>query len=238
MRTLRKNVRSVIAPRLTASSHLHGAPRILLTSFVLLLVFVGAALARERGPRVEVTCASLPIPVRMDKQQVLAYELHVTNFDVVPLTLKRVEVFVGDDSTGPVSSLGEKELAATMIRVGSGMSPSGDHGSPTDVARVIEPGARSVIYMWIALPASRSVPANLRHRMIFSTSAAGGGSSSDAILENFQVPISRDEVLTLRPPFHGGAWLAGDGPANNTHHRRAITAVDGHIYSAERFAID
>ena len=74
--------------------------------------------------------------------------------------------------------------------------------------------------------------------MIFSAAAAGGGSPTDAILENFQVPISHDAVLTLRPPFHGGIWLAGDGPANNTNHRRAITAVDGHIYSAERFAID
>jgi hypothetical protein len=45
-------------------------------------------------------------------------------------------------------------------------------------------------------------------------------------------------VLTLSPPFHGGTWLAGDGPSNTTNHRRAITAVDGHIYSAERFAID
>ena len=63
-------------------------------------------------------CTSPPIPVRLDKQQVLVYELHVTNFDVVPLTLKHVEVFAGDESTGPVASLDEKALAAAMIRVG------------------------------------------------------------------------------------------------------------------------
>ncbi len=228
----------MVPARLKAYSQLHRAPRILLISFALLSVFAVAILARERGPRVEVVCISPPVPVRIDKQQVLVYELHVTNFDVVPLTLKRVEVFAGDASTGPVASLDEKELAAAMIRVGSGMMPSGDHGSPSDVARVIEPGARSVIYMWIALPASRTMPASLRHRMIFSAPAAGGGSPTDAILENFQVTISHDAVLTLRPPFHGGTWLAGDGPANNTNHRRAITAIDGHIYSAERFAID
>ncbi len=197
-----------------------------------------AAPARERGPRVEVVCTSPPIPVRMDKQRVLVYELHITNFDVVPLTLKRVEVFPGHEGTAPVVSLDGKELAAAMIRVGSGMMPSGDHGSPADVARVIEPGARSVIYIWIALPAGGTLPASLGHRMIFSAAAAGGGAPTDAILEDFQVPISHDAVLTLRPPFHGGTWLAGDGPANNTNHRRAITAIDGHIYSAERFAID
>ena len=202
------------------------------------LVLVVAMAARERGPRVEVVCTSPPIPVRLDKQQVLVYELHVTNFDVVPLTLKHVEVLAVDESSGPVASLDEKTLAQAMLLVVSGMMTSGDHGSPADVARVIEPGARSVIYMWIAVPASGPVPASLRHRMIFSAAAAGGGGPTDAILENVQVPISHDAVLTLRPPFHGGIWLAGDGPANNTNHRRAITAVDGHIYSAERFAID
>jgi hypothetical protein len=233
-----KSVRFLITPADRRScSEFHCALRTPLAVFAL-LAFALAALARERGPRVEVTCTSPPIPVRIDKQLVLVYELHITNFDVVPLTLKRVEVFAGDDSTGTIASLDEKELAASMIRVGAPMMPSGKHGSPADAARVIEPGARSVIYMWIVLPTSRTVPASLQHRMIFSASAAGGGNPTDANLENFQVQVSHDAVLTLSPPFHGGVWLAGDGAANNTNHRRAITAIDGHIYSAERFAMD
>jgi murein DD-endopeptidase len=238
MKILGKNVRFLITPdRLETGAEFQRALRTLLAALAVLAFFV-PAMARERGPRVEVTCPAPPIPVRMDKQQVLVYELHITNFDVVPLTLKRVEVFAGDESNAPVASLGEKDLAAAMIRVGAGMMPSGDHDSPADVARVIEPGSRSVIYMWIPLLGSRTVPARLGHRMIFSGAAAGGGSPMETSLEDFQVPISHDSVLTLRPPFHGGVWLAGDGPANNTNHRRTITAVDGHIYSAERFAID
>jgi len=46
-------------------------------------------LARERGPRVEVVCPSPPVPVRIDKQQVLVYELRVTNFDAGPLRPRR-----------------------------------------------------------------------------------------------------------------------------------------------------
>jgi murein DD-endopeptidase len=238
MKRLGKGVLSLIAPaRLKTHSPVQRILRISLP-VVALLVFAAATLARERGPRVELICTSPPVPVRLDKQQVLVYELHVTNFDVVPLTLKRVEVFGGDESTEPIASLDESALAAAMLRIGSAMTPSGEHGSVANVARVIEPGGRSVLFMWIGLPASRTVPAALRHRMIFSAAAAGGGSPTDAILEDFQVPISHDAALTLHPPFHGGVWLAGDGPANNTNHRRAITAVDGHIYSAERFAID
>jgi len=238
MRRLRKVVRSVFRPA-RPKTNLR-SPRFFRTplTVIVLVMCTLVTLARERGPRVEVVCTSPPIPVRMDKQQVLVYELHVTNFDAVPLTLKRLEVFAGDESTGPIASVDEKALAAAMIRVGSAMMPSGEHGSLVDVGRVIEPGARSVIYMWITLPASGTVPARLRHRMIFSAATTGGGNSADATLEDLQVPISHDAVLTLRPPFHGGVWLAGDGPANKTNHRRAITAVDGHIYSAERFAID
>lgn len=71
--------------------------------------------------------------------------------------------------------------------------------------------------------------------MVFSAAADPDGPST---LEDLQVPVSRDSVPVLRPPFHGGTWLAGSGPDNNSPHRRTITAIDGHIYAAERFAID
>jgi hypothetical protein len=46
------------------------------------------------------------------------------------------------------------------------------------------------------------------------------------------------EIRRLSPPFNGGIWHAEDGPVNNSDHRRSIFAIDGHIYSPERFAID
>src|SRR5258707_12449632 len=87
-------------------------------SVVLLFGFLTAGFARERGPRVEVVCPSPPIPVRIDKRQVLVYELHVTNFDTVPLTLKRLEVFANEEGSGPLTALSDTALSADMIRVG------------------------------------------------------------------------------------------------------------------------
>ena len=163
------------------------------------------------------------------------YELNVINYDVVPLTLKRLEVFANEESTAPVASLADDHLSAVMIHVGAPMVMSGS-GKAED-NRVIAPGTRSVIFMWIALPLNHPVPTSLKHRMPFSA-AAPDGAATDAILEDFQVPVSHGAVLKLAPPFRGGVWLAGDGPSNQTNHRRAITAVDGRVYSAERFAID
>jgi murein DD-endopeptidase len=202
--------------------------------FMVVLGFVTAGFARDRGPRVEVVCPAPPIPVRIDKQQVLVYELHVTNFDTVPLTLKRFEVLANEENSGVLSTLADATLSEAMIRVGEAMVMSDSDGGVRD-ARVIEPGGRSVIYVWIELQPNRSVPASLKHRMVFSPAA---GNTVDTTLEDFQVSVSRESVPTLIPPFKGGIWLAGEGPANNSNHRRTITAIDGHIYSAERFAID
>jgi murein DD-endopeptidase len=202
--------------------------------FMVVLGFVTAGFARDRGPRVEVVCPAPPIPVRIDKQQVLVYELHVTNFDTVPLTLKRFEVLANEENSGVLSTLADATLSEAMIRVGEVMVMSDSDGGVRD-ARVIEPGGRSVIYVWIELQPNRSVPASLKHRMVFSPAA---GNTVDTTLEDFQVSVSPESVPTLIPPFKGGIWLAGEGPANNSNHRRTITAIDGHIYSAERFAID
>jgi murein DD-endopeptidase len=195
---------------------------------------VAVGFARERGPRVEVVCPSSPIPVRIDKRQALVYEIHVTNFDSVPLTLKRFEVFANEESSAPLSTLAETALSAAMIRVGGAMMMTGSTGVVKD-ARVIEPGGRSVIFVWIELQPDRPAPASLKHRMVFSAAA---DSAKDTTLEDFQVPVSQDSVPTLAPPFNGGTWLAGNGPANDSDHRRTIIAIDGHIYSPERFAID
>jgi len=205
-------------------------------SLLINLAVPHVAIARERGPRVEVVCPATPTPVRIDKSQVLVYELHVTNFDTVPLTLERVEVFANNADRDPLSTLSDKKLSAAMIRVGGAMMMSGSTGEPKD-ARVIEPGARNVVYMWVDLPAACSVPAALKHRMVFSSTAVDG-KTAEATLEGFQVSVGHGPVPILGPPFKGGIWLAGDGPANDSNHRRSLMAIDGHVYSPERFAID
>jgi hypothetical protein len=235
------DVRYVFDMSIQETSRSYGPAAWMRLILVVAFGFVAAASARERGPRVEVECPSPPIPVRIDKQQVLAYELHVTNFDVVPLTLKRIEVFAKEDGPAPIGSWADDKLSAAMIHIGAPtMGPtmgSAPNSAPARDQRMIEPGTRSVIFMWIELTPNRAVPVSLQHRMTFSA-AAEGASPADATLEDFQVPVNRAAVLRLSPPFNGGTWVAGSGPSNESDHRRTITAVDGHIYSAERFAID
>jgi hypothetical protein len=86
--------------------------------FVFLSALPCTGFARERGPRVEVICPSRPVPFPLDKRTALVYELHVTNFDVVPLTLKRIEVSANAPDGEPLQSLAGDSLSAVTVRAG------------------------------------------------------------------------------------------------------------------------
>jgi hypothetical protein len=198
---------------------------------VLTFAMLQAGLARERGPRVEVVCPASPIPVKVEDKQALVYELHVTNFDVVPLTLKRLEISADTDKSQPLKIIADDALSAIMTEAGS---TSGAKDS-----EIIGPGKRAVIFLWIELGPDQRTPLSLRHRMVFAAGLPSEGSApTETTLEDFPVAVSQDAVPLLSPPFAGGVWAAGDGPSNDSGHRRSIFAIDGHIYSPERFAID
>ena len=205
--------------------------------FPIVLLLLTPSWARERGPRVEVVCPSPPIPVVIGKNKVLVYELHLTNFDTVPLTLKRLEIFAGRAGGEMLVTFEGDQLSAAMTRIGAAMNMEGDSGGAGNT-RIIAPGGRNILFVWIELPATAAVPAVLRHRMIFSSEPKGAGQASDTTIEDFPVPVSQESPLTLNLPFNGGIWVAGDGAVNDSNHRRSLFAIDGNVYAPERFAID
>jgi murein DD-endopeptidase len=209
-------------------------------AFLVIVIFgtLQPAFARERGPRVELVCPFAPIPVRQGQQQVLVYELHITNFDVVPLTLKRLEIFADQNKSQPLRTIAGDPLSSTMVEVGSNLgSMDGAAGSPVKDSRTIDPGNRAVVFLWVELGLEKSAPSSLSHRLVFIAGDGTGNGAAEATLEDFPVSISRDAVPLLSPPFAGGVWLAGDF-GNVSGHRRSLMAIDGHVHQPERFAID
>jgi hypothetical protein len=191
-----------------------------------------AAFPKERGPRIEVVCPFPPIPVRIGEHPVLVYELHVTNFDKVPLRLSELTVFDDTDATQPLESVSGNALAQVMVDVGS--------SEALQKTQKIDPGRRVVVFLWIALKRDAPTPHRLRHRMVFVSAdpkETGTGGAS-ATLKDFPVEVSDDVVLVLSSPVRDGVWVAGDGPANESGHRRALLAIDGHVHAPERFASD
>jgi hypothetical protein len=186
-------------------------------SILLWLTMSTVGAARERGPRVQVDCPFPPIAVKVAQKagenQVLAYELHITNFDTVPLTLKQLEIFGDGNKTQPLAAISGDALSAIMSEVGA----SGTAKNP----QLIDPGRRAIFFLWVELAPATPLPHNLNHRMVFlAGSPAETGDRTESTLEALPVPVNQETVPVLSPPFDGGIWLAGNGPGNDSGHRR------------------
>jgi murein DD-endopeptidase MepM/ murein hydrolase activator NlpD len=157
------------------------------------------------------------------------YKLHVTNFDKVPLTLSELQVFGDTDTAQGLESVSGDALAPMMVNVGS--------SAYAKETQTINPGARAVVFLWIALKLDTPIPHQLKHRMVF-VSRDTGTATTRATLEDFRVDVSDGVAPVLGSPFRGGVWVAGDGPENDSGHRRSLLAIGGHAHAPERFASD
>jgi hypothetical protein len=167
------------------------------------------------GAPVEVAVPAPPIPFRgAAGQSHLIYELHITNFSHETQNLTRIEV-LGDK--GSMASFEGKELLDTLMQPG---------GEPGD-ARKIGPGLRAVAFLSVPLRDGMA-PAKLRHRLTVSGVA----------FELAPVALRAAKAIVIGPPLRGSNWLALNGPNNNSIHRRAVLALNGRVFIAQRFAID
>jgi hypothetical protein len=200
-----------------------------LRAFVPLLslgVVLGAAAApaseAQLPPGVEFRVPKAPTVAAGDSGAFLAYELHVTNYTLGALLLKRVDVL---NSSGQVLlSVADSALARNVARPGANVPPS--------ERLQIGGGLRAAVYLWV--PVDRNNPPDvIRHRITVQRS---GADSVPQALEGARVAVSRD-IAVIGPPLRG-EWVAVNGPSNVSGHRRAAIPLNGVVAIAQRFAID
>lgn len=192
-----------------------------------------AAAPSATAPPVPQKPLSVPFDVRIpvwptafaaDGKTHLVYELHINNFSRDEWTLTRVEASGGSQ---PVLARFEgDDLSGRIARPGSPPATGAQR-------MVIGAGLRAVVYSWITVEIAAAVPSNLKHRLTFKAAAWP---------EEFTVDIAGVAVsskpIMISPPLRGDGWLAGNGPANTSGHRRAMIPVEGGAHIAQRFAID
>jgi hypothetical protein len=191
---------------------------------VLVLALVAPSLGAQLAERplfIEARVPKSPTVASGSRGDFLVYELHVTNFEPRPLTLTRVEVL---DTAGGATlvSLADSALWRDLARPGA---------QPTLGERSrIGPGERAVAYLFVEL-AGRPAPAVLRHRLTMTDSAGA------RTIETREVPVANAAAI-VGPPLKGGPWLAANGPASLSGHRRALIPIDAMPAIAQRLAID
>jgi len=212
--------------------HDRGARR--LRSRLLMIVVIGfiaiTAAAGTAGaqaslpPQIEARIPKPPTVAALDGQRALVYEIHVTNVTTDTQTLKRAEALDGSSGTA-LLALTDSALGAAIARRGAPV-PRSDRPK-------IAPGLRAILFMWV--PVGAAAPATISHRLAFETGS--GDSVRTAVLETSAVSVAQDAPV-LGPPLRGGSWLAANGPANESGHRRSLIGVAGGLFIAQRFAID
>ena len=174
---------------------------------------------------VEVTIPTAPVVFKGGGKTHLVYELHFTNFSRSPLVFTRLEVLALGNQT-PLASYTGDELGARIARPGVATTT-------TDEKLKVGPGLRVITYLWLTSDVPSAAPRSIEHRLSFKV----GDYPDELSVTSAQSTVSNAPPL-ISPPLRGSEWLAGNGPANASAHRRALIPVGGGVHIAQRFAID
>ncbi|MGQ0641023.1 MAG: M23 family metallopeptidase [Gemmatimonadaceae bacterium] len=197
--------------------------RTLLALLALAPVTVFAQLA-ERPVLIEARVPKPPTIASGRDSTFLVYEVHVTNFEARELTWTGLEA--RDAASGTtLFALTDTALARDMSRPGA----TGSQVAPQNRPR-IGGGQRALVYVYFPLAAGQR-PAAIRHRLTLTDSIGA------RTLVMHDVAVAQQSVV-IGPPLKGGNWLAGNGPARTSGHRRALIPINGVPAIAQRFAID
>ena len=155
----------------------------------------------------------------------LLYELHLTNYLPMPISLARIEVLDVDSKVAqPVASFSSEQLESMLQPLGARSL-----ADPKEKL-VIGAGQGAIAYICVTFDRNARIPEKLLHRV----------STADAVLESALIGTHHTELHVLGPPVEGPNWLADDGPSNaeDNHHRRGVVIVDGRAVDSRRYAID
>lgn len=195
------------------------------TLIVALALTPAVALAQlaERPLLIEARVPKPPTVAHGNEGSVLVYELHVTNFEPRELTWTGLEGT--DAATGAtLFSLSDTALVRDMSRPGATGSQVTAQNRPR-----LAGGQRAHVFLYV--PLAGAAPKAIRHRLTMQDSAG----PRTLVLPDIAVTA---EPLVLAPPLKGGYWLAANGPARTSGHRRALIPIGGTPAIAQRFAID
>ena len=103
--------------------------------------------------------------------------------------------------------------------------------------RELGEGQQATLYLTVDFEDRAAVPDRLVHRVVVHAPQLPRGRAVSApvvvrILRDFDVPV-------LGPPLEPGrGYIAADSCCSSTRHRRALLAVNGRQWLAQRFAVD
>ncbi len=155
----------------------------------------------------------------------LAYELLLSNVLSQNVTIDEVVV---SGSARTLLTLSGDDLAPWM-KVYGGASGS----------RTIGPGQQALVWLDVAVPTLRDVPATLTHSIRIRPTTPIAPVVTSPMAETLAVTrVHTAPPIVIGPPLAGRGWLDGNSCCAVTPHRAAVNPINGALHVPERYAID
>ncbi|MCU1248114.1 MAG: secreted peptidase [Edaphobacter sp.] len=200
-------------------------------SFVVRILVVLAVSASAARANVQETMTPLlldmqdaPVPFKGSDGRVhLVYELWVTNFSSGDVVVEKVEV------------LGDGDVVQTLdsAAVAGRLQPAGQRESAGTLARSVQ----ALLFIHVTLEPGAAIPRNLSHRITMHVNAAPPG-QQEMTESGGSVTVDRKPVVSIGPPLRGVGYVSADSCCDASRHTRAAMPINGHVWLAQRFAVD
>jgi murein DD-endopeptidase len=171
----------------------------------------------------EVHVPQAPAPAAALGRIHLTYELHLTNFGASAATLEQLDVLNGEGAV--LASWSGRQLWQRLRTLGQADTAAAPTG-------IMQPGQRTIAYLWITLAQAATSPTEIVHRL---TLARGTGERDTVATPALRLPSASSPIAS---PVRGGAWVAVRGPSNGSGHRLSLVALQGRARVPQRFAVD
>ena len=130
----------------------------------------------------------------------LMYELHLTNFMPMPVSVSRIDVFESDkEAAQPIASFETAQLQTMLQPLGG--KPLSD---PKDRLTIAD-GQSTIAFMSVEFDRNSHIPDRLFHRVTTSYAPEDGA----------VISTHHTELRTFGHPVQEAEWLAEDGPSND-----------------------
>ena len=194
---------------------------------VLALVFcvpAGRADGLETMTRLLLDVLDAPVPFTGSDGRVhLVYEMWVTNFSSGDVVVEKVEV-LGD---------GEVVQSLDAAAVAGRLQPVGQRESSGTLARSVQ----ALLFLHVSLETGAPIPRKLSHRVMIHANAAPPG-RQEITEGGGEIVVDKKPVVSIGPPLHGAGYVSADSCCDASRHTRAALPVNGHVWIAQRFAVD
>ena len=200
--------------------------RILARILVALVVYasVGRADVPEKMTPLLLDMQDAPVPfMGSDGRVHLVYELWVTNFSRGDIVVEKVEV-LGDGDV--LQSLDAAAIAGRL-------QAAGQRESAGTLARSVQ----ALLFVHVTLEPGAAIPRLLSHRVTMHVNAAPPG-QQEITESGGEVAVDRKPVVSIGPPLRGAGYISADSCCDASRHTRAALPVNGHVWLAQRFAVD